>query len=215
MAWFRRRKGPFSHEIDRFHLEREERRPARMPRLVTGTSQAASEGRRRSDLTIAALGISLALICALFPWYIFFNQEQFGVRAMKFKGGGTPSSGPMASGPQRQRIGAPMNVEDMPLPELDLFMTGTVRDGSDDDDKAARPGLAEQPFPAETARFRLVHVVNGRAMIEDDAGLWIVQPGSQLPDSSTVTAIERRAGKWVLLTSADRVVELMPDRKAR
>ena len=87
MAWFRRRKGPFAHEMDRFHIEREVRRSPAMPRLVTGTSPAASEGRRRSDLTVAALGITLALICALFPWYIFFNQDQFGVRAMKFQGG--------------------------------------------------------------------------------------------------------------------------------
>ena len=38
--------------------------------------------------------------------------------------------------------------------------------------------------------------------------LWIVQPGSQLPDSSTVAAIERRSGKWVLVTSAERIVEI-------
>ena len=208
MAWFRRRKGPFAHEMDRFHIEREVRRSPAMPRLVTGTSPAASEGRRRSDLTIAALGITLALICALFPWYIFFNQDQFGVRAMKFQGGGTASSGPTASGPLRERIGAPMNVEDLPLPELDLFATGTVRNNSDGDDASTPPGLDEQPFPGEIPQFRLVHVVNGRAMIEDDAGLWIVQQGSQLPDSSTVTAIERRSGKWVLVTSDDRVVEM-------
>ena len=36
--------------------------------------------------TLAALGVVLAMICALFPWYIFFNQEQFGPPAMKFEG---------------------------------------------------------------------------------------------------------------------------------
>jgi hypothetical protein len=208
MAWFRRRKGPFAHEMDSFHVDLQGRQPG-APRLVTGTSEAAGEGRGRSDLTIAALGITLALICALFPWYIFFNQEQFGVRAMKFEGGGTPSSGPKAVGPQPQRVGAPMSVEDLPVDSLDLFATGTVRDNSNGDDPPP-PGLDEQPFPAEIPRFRLVHVANGRAMIEDDAGLWIVQPGSQLPDSSTVTAIERRSGKWVLVTSAERVVEMAP-----
>jgi hypothetical protein len=54
----------------------------------------------------------------------------------------------------------------------------------------------------------MVHVANGRAMIEDDAGLWIVQPGSILPDSSQVSSIERRNGKWVMVTSADQVIEL-------
>src|SRR5690606_13284996 len=40
----------------------------------------------RSDIIVGALGITLALICALFPWYIFFNQEQFGVTRMVFEG---------------------------------------------------------------------------------------------------------------------------------
>jgi hypothetical protein len=53
-----------------------------------------------------------------------------------------------------------------------------------------------------------VHVANGRAMIEDDAGLWIVQPGSTLPDDSQVASIEKRDGKWVLVTSANRVIGL-------
>jgi hypothetical protein len=59
-------------------------------------------------------------------------------------------------------------------------------------------------------QFRLVHVANGRAMIEDDAGLWVVQAGSMLPDSSRVARIEKRDGKWVLVTSTDRVVALTP-----
>src|SRR6266568_2947280 len=46
---------------------------------------------RRSDFVVAALGITLGLICALFPWYIFFNQEQFGVQAIKFGGSGSNS----------------------------------------------------------------------------------------------------------------------------
>jgi hypothetical protein len=45
-------------------------------------------------------------------------------------------------------------------------------------------------------------------MIEDDAGLWIVQPGSTLPDNSKVASIERRGGKWVLVTSTNRVVAM-------
>jgi hypothetical protein len=45
-------------------------------------------------------------------------------------------------------------------------------------------------------------------MIQDDTGLWIVQRGSVLPDSSRVSAIEQRGGKWVLVTSTGQVVEL-------
>jgi hypothetical protein len=45
-------------------------------------------------------------------------------------------------------------------------------------------------------------------MIEDNSGLWVVQTGSTLPDSSRVKSIEQRAGKWVLVTNTDRVLEI-------
>jgi hypothetical protein len=176
-----------------------------------GSSQAAKEGTRSSDLTIAALGITLGLICALFPWYIFFNQEKFGVRAMKFEGGGvTPSTQSVAEGPPPQRVGAPMSVENLPSMQLDLLATGTLPDKRGESDSPSAPGLDEQPFPVDIPQFKLVHVANNRAMIEDDAGLWIVQVGSTLPDSSQVESIEKRGGKWVLVTSGNRIVGLTP-----
>jgi hypothetical protein len=156
---------------------------------------------RRSDFVIAALGITLGLICALFPWYIFFNQDQFGVQAMKF--GGTGSNSGRAGGGVVAERSAPLTAKDIPAANLDLLATGTVRA---DANPAAAPD--EQPFPADAAKFRMVHVANGRAMIQDDAGLWIVQRGSILPDSSQVSSIEQRNGKWVMVTSADRVIEL-------
>ncbi|MER8373310.1 hypothetical protein [Mesorhizobium sp. M1406] len=159
------------------------------------------ESSRRSDLVIAALGITLGLICALFPWYIFFNQDQFGVQAIKFGGTGT-NSGRAGGGVVAQRS-APLTAKDVPAADLDLLATGTVQD-----DANPAPAPDDQPFPADAAKFRMVHVANGRAMIEDDAGLWIVQRGSILPDSSQVSSIEQRKGKWVMVTSTDQVIEL-------
>ena len=156
---------------------------------------------RRSDFVVAALGITLGLICALFPWYIFFNQEQFGVQAIKFGGTGT-NSGREGGGVVTSRS-APLTAKDLPNTSIDLLATGTVQD---DATPAQPPG--DQPFPADVAKFRMVHVANGRAMIEDDTGLWIVQRGSILPDSSTVSSIEQRNGKWVMLTSTNQVIQL-------
>jgi hypothetical protein len=45
-------------------------------------------------------------------------------------------------------------------------------------------------------------------MIEDKDGLWIVQVGSILPDSSRVMSLEKREGKWALVTSGDKIVPL-------
>jgi hypothetical protein len=129
---------------------------------------------------------------------------------MKFEGNGTSVSGPVAIGPQPQRVGAPMDIKDIPVEQLDLFATGTLPKKKEDGSGAPAPGLDQQPFPAEIPQFHLVHVANGRAMIEDDAGLWIVQAGSVLPDSSVVTSIEKRDGQWVLVTSNDRVYQLDP-----
>ena len=156
---------------------------------------------RRSDFVIAALGVTLGLICALFPWYIFFNQEQFGVQAIKFGGTGT-NSGREGGGVVTSRS-APLTAKDLPNTSIDLLATGTVQD---DATPMQPPG--DQPFPADVAKFRMVHVANGRAMIEDDTGLWIVQRGSVLPDSSTVSSIEQRNGKWVMLTSTNQVIQL-------
>jgi hypothetical protein len=156
---------------------------------------------RRSDIVFAALGITLGLICALFPWYIFFNQDQFGVQAIKFGGSGT-NAGRVSGGSQMENSGQPLTAND--VPDVDLFATGTLQDP---EDETQPPGVDEQPFPADP-KFRMVHVANGRAMIEDDAGLWIVQRGSKLPDSTVVSSIEQRGGKWVMVTSTDQVIEL-------
>ncbi|MFA6153224.1 hypothetical protein [Mesorhizobium sp.] len=155
---------------------------------------------RRSDIVIAALGLTLGLICASFPWYIFFNQEQFGVQAIKFGGTGTNSG--RAGGGVVAQPGAPLTAKDVPADDIDLLATGTVQS-----DPSPTPAPDEQPFPADTT-FRMVHVANGRAMIQDDAGIWIVQRGSTLPDSSQVSSIEQRGGRWVMVTSTDKVIEL-------
>lgn len=155
---------------------------------------------RRSDIVIAALGLTLGLICASFPWYIFFNQDQFGVQAIKFGGNGTNSG--RAGGGVVAQGSAPLTAKDVPADDIDLLATGTVQS-----EPSQAPSPDEQPFPADTT-FRMVHVVNGRAMIEDDAGVWIVQRGSTLPDSSQVSSIEQRGGRWVMVTSTDKVIEL-------
>ncbi len=180
-------------------------RRERAPVPFTAQPPAAKRDRR-SDLTVAALGVTLGLICALFPWYIFFNPDEFGVRAMKFGGNGG-ETGPIMLGSQPQRVGAPSSQEIPPM-KLDLLATGTAQREEGDKDEHGTPGLTEQPFPPPLVAFKLVHIANGRAMIEDDSGLFIVQRGDILPDSSRVASIEEREGRWVLVTDVGLVLEL-------
>jgi len=162
------------------------------------------QGGRRGDLIVAALGIALGFGSAAFPWYIFLNPDKFGIRAMKFSGAGDRQEGPIYLG-SKERIGAPMSVDEIPPMQLDLFATGS---SSRSVEGEATPTLEDQPFPGDVVSYRLVHVVNGRAMIADDSGFWVVQAGSLLPDNSTVSKIEKRGGKWVLVTSNEQVLEL-------
>lgn len=160
----------------------------------------------RGDAIMAALGVGLAVVCAVFPWYIFYNQEQFGVRAMKFQGNQSGNA-PSSLSPQPARVGQPMNVRDIPIMDLDLISTATVPGPSELPEVVE---LEDQPFPPDTVEYQLIHVANGRAMIADEDGIWVVQPGSILPDSSRVANIEKRNGTWVLVTTFDRTVELTP-----
>src|SRR5688572_10266378 len=115
--------------------------PGRFPLLdrkrnpLPSTAQSNTKSRdRRSDLTLAALGVTLGLICALFPWYIFFNPEEFGVRAMKFGGSGGGTE-PIVLGAQQERIGAPVASQEIPPMKLDLLATGTATKEHEDTDE--------------------------------------------------------------------------------
>ena len=43
-----------------------------------GASAPGSSGR--GDRLLAGAGILLAVASAAFPWYVFFNQDKFGIR---------------------------------------------------------------------------------------------------------------------------------------
>jgi hypothetical protein len=158
----------------------------------------------RSDLTLAALGVVLGTICAVFPWYIFLNQEKFGVRSFVFDS--SRGDNPRAKAAvQPNAVGKAFPDSDVPKLNLDFFPTATLPMA---DEEVRTVPSSEQPFPADLVPYHLVHVANGRAMIEDTDGLWVVQRGSRLPDGSRVVTIEKRNGDWVLKTTRDAVITL-------
>lgn len=182
--------------------------------VLSEKSQAARRKRRHlkqrsGDIIVAGLGISLGLVCAFFPWYVFFNQDQFGIRRVQFAGGSTTQVLPENLTYQPTLVGKGFSLEDVPLLELDRIATGAVPDASDP--SVGEVPLSDQPFPGDELpppEYRVVHVANGRAMIEDEEGLYIVQAGSLLPDKSRVSMIEQRQEGWVVITSDDKIVPL-------
>lgn len=190
-----------------------------MPSKPTEPSRADASSRRwfalrakpdnsgskssRQDILIAALGIALGLTCALFPWYIFFNQDQFGPPAMKFEGTEVEAVGDDAlATPVLPRGNSEVRIIGIPDLNLDYSPTGSLPRVF----SAPVLPLPEQAFPDEGTPFKILHVTAGRAMIEDDTGIWVVEPGAKLPDRSHVTSIERRKGKWVVVTSDSKVL---------
>jgi hypothetical protein len=159
--------------------------------------------RPRHDIVIAAAGVALGLTCALFPWYIFFNQDQFGPPSVKFAGTDVEASADDATAtPIMPRGNSDVRIVGIPDLSLDYTPTGSL---SRTFSPPVNPA-PEQPFPEVAAPFKVLHVTAGRAMIEDDTGIWVVQPGSTLPDRTRVETIERRKGKWVVVTSSHAVL---------
>ena len=161
----------------------------------------------KSDVAIAVAGIALGLTCALFPWYVFFNQDDFGVRAMRFEGQRANDRMPNDLAFQPHLIGRPVQPDEVPRMELDMFATGTLPDNRNP--STGSIPLEDQPFPGEdrpAAQFRVVHITKGRAMIEDDSGLWLVEPGALLPDNGRVTSIEQRGDRWFIVTADNRAL---------
>lgn len=157
-----------------------------------------TEKRDKSDLIFALAGIALATLCAVFPWYIFFNQDEFGIRPLAFSGAGdTGSEDWPAAGELTPADWADVSV-------LDFRATGTISPTQPEMD-----GALHQPFPGDLVPFRLIDAANGRAIIEDKDGFWIVERGSALPDGSRVSDVVRSEdGSWVLVTSDDRTIPL-------
>ncbi|EHS53741.1 flagella related protein [Rhizobium sp. PDO1-076] len=156
------------------------------------------------DRVLAATGVALACAAAFFPWYVFFNEEKFGVRVADWQ-----STRDLPEGPGRNVFSvSPLALVDNDdenagegsnPPAVDQIVTATVPTLG----KERPQGLdvpAAQPFPGQSG-FRLLHVANGRALIEDGGTMFMVRVGSILPDNSRVATLEQRDGKWVIVTS--------------
>jgi len=160
-----------------------------------------------SDRIIGYSGAALALSAAFFPWYVFFNSAKFGIDATvsmisrNFSGWSERST-------FSQTPGAMTNdgIAQTDKATQDPLLTGTVP-GLDDAKIKHDDEAVEQPFPTPVTRFHLLHVSKGRAMIEDDNGVYVVGPGSPLPDLSKVASVVERDGQWVIVTDKGEIYD--------
>ena len=157
------------------------------------------KGLFTADRMIGWSGAMLALVAAFFPWYVFLNEDKFGLEFIRQI---TSRDLPERAG-RAIVVASPSGIGDrdnntvLPKPE-DQIITGTVPAAAKEDHQEA--SVPDQPFPSGPRVFRLLHVVKGQAMIEDRTGIYVVRQGDSLPDLSKVTSLEERDGKWVIVT---------------
>lgn len=166
-------------------------------------------GRRYSfgDKLIVGAGVMLAAGAAFFPWYVFLNPEKFSVPTLWQ---GATRNLPEMPGKQVVSVSPAAMVDDDkdPAPaSLDPVATATTSGlGAETSLGAPVETGLDQPLPADSG-FRLMHVANGRALIEDARGMYIVRVGSILPDNSRLATLEQRDGAWVIVTSNGDVIK--------
>jgi hypothetical protein len=160
-----------------------------------------------SDKVTVGAGVLLAAGAAFFPWYVFLNPGKFSVPALwQGRTRDLPETAP-----REVMSVSPMAMidddKDPPLESVDPVATATTP-GLGKESKLGAPletGL-DQPLPVSDG-FRLMHVANGRALIEDARGMYIVRVGSILPDNSRLATLEQRDGAWVIVTSNGDVIK--------
>lgn len=154
-----------------------------------------------ADRIIGWSGASLALMAAFFPWYVFVNEDKFGLEALRqlVSGDAAQPSRTAALDNSGSGISERPRLSTLPRPADDI-VTGTVPAAEEDAATDVKQDIPEQPFPSAPRGFRLLKVIKGQAMIEDATGIYVVHKGDVLPDRTKVAELERRDGKWVLVT---------------
>lgn len=181
--------------------------------VAAAEAEAARLVRARrgpGDRWLILSGFAIAGAAAMFPWYVFFNQEDFGIQPISYYG----STRDLPETPGRNVVSvSPLAIPDepdgsAPPSVFDPVITATVSNLGEEVDGATVDPLttATTPIGGGQKPFRLLHVANGRALIEDRSGMYIVRIGSVLPDNSRLATFEERDGRWVIVTSNGQVI---------
>lgn len=170
-------------------------------------SAAAATVTKPIDRWLVATLVGFSMLCAAFPWYVFFNQDKFGVNVAGWerlrdvrhaRPAGESGIGALRD-PQQDELERAL-LREMETDRLTTAAIPSAPSGNGSD----AGGFEDQAFPGGT-EFKLLHVANGRALIENGSGIFLVQIGSKLPDSSRLAGLRQRNGKWEIVTSAGKV----------
>lgn len=172
--------------------------------------KAAAKGRGKrllsSERILALAGFAAAAGAAFLPWYAMTGGHGLGIRnngQLRLSGHRDDMAGYGIGGSIRPFGRKPEDLavsKDRP----DSLETGSLGGIRKPFDRTLRGGRPSQPFPGRP--FRLVHVVNGQALISDGDGMYLVRVGSELPDRSRLKGFRKVGGRWKILTSEGDIV---------
>ncbi len=179
----------------------------KQPMTDYDADEAVTQRKRKDrmpliDKALGATGLVLAGLATFFPWYAFMNQDKFSLPTLWQ---GSPRE--MPRGGQAGLASSPLAMTDPDTrAAVDQLTTATVPAPGDELQPAVPQDGPGQPFPAASG-FRLMHVADGRALVEDRNGLYIVNVGGVLPDNSRLSTLEQRDGRWVMITSKGDLIQ--------
>ena len=158
------------------------------------------------DYVLSGIGLLIGTAAALFPWHVYFNPEAYGPPEMAFSRGGIVPANEdavLSSGKPLFdfEAGRFARAETSSAP-VDSVTTGVVGPG------AAATGNPDQPFPGNGRAFTLFAVHDGRALVGDVDGVYLVSRRARLPYGTILEAIERDGTGWHIVTSDKRVIRV-------
>lgn len=180
--------------------------------------QTAAKKRKKEllnfDILLTIAGLGLAASSAFLPWYVLLNQEKFTVQRFAYTQESQGSNG----WPGRMFVNEKntalqgMGNTDRSMLELEPDMLTTASIEEQEEPEPTKEPSAEQtsniaqPFPAQRS-FKLIHVADNRALIQDMSGLYVVKVGSVLPDNSTLSKLELTENGWLMITSDGEIFQ--------
>ncbi|MEZ5811869.1 MAG: hypothetical protein R3D45_10700 [Rhizobiaceae bacterium] len=157
---------------------------------------ARSFGGFAVDTALGLFGVALAAGSLYFPWYVYRHSDRFQPPRIEYSGNTE------LYGEPEDRTGVLWLQAQLPQGTiLDPIETGTVDKPQEEETAGEARGE-----PTRSAAYRLVFVANGRALVRDDTGVFVVTPNSTLPDGQRVTEFRSVDDQWELLTSGNEIV---------
>ncbi|MEP1206302.1 MAG: hypothetical protein ABJM29_17105 [Rhizobiaceae bacterium] len=184
-------------------------------------SRLALLRRRRTrlfDLGLGMVGLALAGVSSYLPYYVYFNETEFGPPTMQFTGR-IDYEAPVVVERSRETR-RPLFTEELAVnfeaQEIDPLVTGSIQPDGDGIPRL-RPRVRPRPsleqfndLQAELTvheSLELVFATRGRALIRDGDDILPIAVGSRLPDGSTVKSLLRKQNGWQVVTSNNHVLK--------